>query len=285
MSETHTTQRGNKDRSGNRSRRYGTGMLDPKNLKRTLKLFNSFSSEQNEKIAARLRAEYGETPDPVVVAKGLSLDMLAFEVREKIVADGILKRRQDPELKAVAIAKFGSTFSDMSDEDLLASIQGENVVEMLEQVVNGYEVIDDAATHQWLRDKLAAHYDSEIRIDNEADQVRAEASILNLTFALSQHDVLVALSSDHEHLHVFTNEKARAVIKDALGPLEPIPMFPDEWLAATLTCDDGRTLTDDNARDMAQKLANRAPSIRFGYLAGHYGNGFTVEATPAPANV
>jgi reverse gyrase len=90
---------------------------------RAAKLLLSLTPEEN---AALSKATAGM--NAVEVADMLMRRYVASEVREKLVADNMA--------------------------DIAAKVDEHNVIENLEALVEGDEVIDDAATHKWFRDKL-----------------------------------------------------------------------------------------------------------------------------------
>ena len=74
------------------------------------------------------------------VAKFLARELLAEQVRNKIEAD-------------------------LGEDDDPNYVVGDNVVEILEELVEGDVVLDDAAEHRWFLNKLTQHRDLEMKLD------------------------------------------------------------------------------------------------------------------------
>ena len=86
-----------------------------------------------------------------------SVDIAIFIARE-LLADQIRSKIKD-DLEADAAEAFTEPESPLF-------LDGHNVIEILEELVEGGDaVINDAADHQWFRNKLAEQRDLEARID------------------------------------------------------------------------------------------------------------------------
>jgi hypothetical protein len=263
-----------RERDGKKPQR---DLLDPKAIKASIKFINKLGPEAVAKIEADLKAEFGEAPDPVELDRGITRKMLAFEVREKFAerftSEGYAGLRADfaREFDAPEILKF-------TDAQTLGFVDGENVMEMLEHIVNGDAIIDDGASAQWFRDLYNKQLDHEIEIDASPDETRAKIAVLNLGAAINQHDVLVGTGGKDDGLVVLANEGAREIMGsvewgEALG-------FPDYWQAFTLVSDEGKKTTDADAQAMAEQFAKEFDELCVGYFIGNYGNCKTVQAAP-----
>lgn len=94
-------------------------------------------------------AEFGIDPDisPVELATRLLAGRLALEVRKKLKAD----------------QADGCDFPD----EVIEGVNEHNVVEMVEAMVEGDEVLDDAATHRWFRNILDTYRTACAKLNSE----------------------------------------------------------------------------------------------------------------------
>jgi hypothetical protein len=242
----------------------GTGILEPKNLKRTLKFMDKFTPEQQENVAAKLRT-YGD--DPIDIAKGIAADMLASEVREEFAS--VIKPKDYAGIRENFAREFDMPeFLKLSNDETLGFIDGENVEDILECIVNGDGIIEDAGKARWFRDKLAAFRDFGINLDNNATQIHAETVVLNLLKAIHQFDVIVDTCPEPNAIGIIVNAKGREVF-GAVAEYEPVPILPGDWQGFSLT-QEGVKQTDATVQKMATILAKEYPDARIGYCTGKY---------------
>jgi hypothetical protein len=97
------------------------------------------------------------------VAHAYITQKLAEDVREKLRADGV-------------------------PAEVIEGINEDNVAEILENIVEGDVVFDDAATHKWFRKALSKHRDTCIKLD-ESDEF-AHTTVISLCTAWQGYDVL-----------------------------------------------------------------------------------------------
>ena len=119
------------------------GKLQSRKLARSLKQSIKFTQSLPAEVQERMEAE-GRELGPKELAKKLARKYLASEVSEKIMHDL-------PDMRA--------TYQGDVPEDM--------IVELLEQLVEGDLVLDDASVHQWFKKKLDDYRDFCIKIDED----------------------------------------------------------------------------------------------------------------------
>jgi hypothetical protein len=259
---------------------------DAKILKRTIKIIGDVGPEAISRFTAEIETKFGKGADPIEAAKYIARKMLASEVLDKMVADGLditgpgvragLVRNFD-KFKAEAGEANAIEYMKQSDDELSSSFcNADNVVEMLEDMVEGDLVIDNGATHQWFKKKLDDYRDFEIKIDT--DEARDKSKMFALVAAVHNYDAIVASRTDNPlSVGVLVNPKARL----AFGDLKyiTVPSFPDDWKGFKLFRGDGKSrVTDADAKTLAGELAETFPDIRVGYFVGQFGACYTAEA-------
>ena len=108
---------------------------------------------------------------PHELAKHIAAEKLAADVREKLAADNALH-----DVRASI--------------EMIEAIDEHVVVEFLEHLVEGDDVIDDAATHQWFRKALDKHRDLCIEFDAFAEEIGDFVAAIGLGMACEQYDIL-----------------------------------------------------------------------------------------------
>jgi hypothetical protein len=185
-----------------------------RSFKKAAQMFDNFTPEQCDAF----HAKYCGNDDipPHEISKRIAREMLASEVREKIKAD-----LPDKVLEVTPgmedIIPPGATLYGFTD-----SINDDHVITLLEAMVEGDVVIDDAATHQWFRNKLSEYRDLEIKMDAEAFEMEALATTIGLAQATNggSFDVLVDTVNDEpDAVGILANEAAQAIF----------PTSPDDW--------------------------------------------------------
>ena len=252
-------------------------LIDPKALKATFKFMDKLGPEAVAKIDADIKAEFGETPDPVELDRGITRKMVAFEVREKFAS--VIKPEDYADIRKHLAEDFGMPeILKFDDANTLGFIDGEHVMEFLEHIVHGDAIIDDKGSAQWFRDLYNKQLDHEIELDANPNDTRSQVVVLNLVSALQFNDVLVGVSGNNESgLVVNINDEARKAM-GAVPGCGPAVGFPDEWQAFGVETNDGRKSTDTDAQMMAGKFAKLFDKLRVGYFIGKYGNFKTAEA-------
>jgi hypothetical protein len=248
-------------------------ILEPKNFKSTLKFLDKFTPEQQENVAAKLRT-YGD--DPIDIAKGIAADMLASEVREEFAS--VIKPEDYAGIRENFAREFNMPeFLKLSNDETLGFIDGEHVEDILECIVNGDGIIEDAGKAKWFRDKLAAFRDFGINLDNNATQIHAETVVLNLLKAIHQFDVIVDTCPEPTAIGIIVNAKGREVFGDC-AEYEPVPVLPGDWQGFSLT-QEGVKQTDATVQKIATTLAKAYPGARIGYCTGKYREAQAAVAT------
>ena len=235
-------------------------ILEPKS---TLKFLDTFTPEQQEKMNVKM-ATYGD--DPIDIAKGIAADMLAVEVREEFAS--VIKPEDYAGIRENFAREFNMPeFLKLSNDETLGFIDGKHVEDILECIVNGDGIIDDAGKAKWFRAKLAAFRDFGINLDNNATQIHGETVVLNLVKAIHEFDVIVDTCAEPTAIGIIVNAKGREVF----GALdyEPVKVLPGDWQGFTLT-QEGVKQTDATLQKMAATLTKEFPGARIGYCTGKY---------------
>ena len=237
-------------------------------MKAAHKLLQSLPQEAID----RFEAEFKDMA-PAEVSKVLAARMLANEVREHFratVPNRPLTYEDRAHLKEVGFEPpLGTMVHDLAD-----LTNSDNVIEFLEQVVEGDAIIDSAEVSAWMRKKLGGYRDLCIKLDDMADEMNAVAVLYNLRTAMATYDILVQVGGNNCGL--FANEKGRAAFdpeKAVEWNQAPDGFFPDDWLigpcAETV---DGKPMSVAKVKDAALTIAQEMPSdIRIGFIGNKWG--------------
>jgi len=172
---------------------YGKAML------KAVELTKDWTDEQTRAVNAQFEGMH-----PCEVAKHFLRLMLADEVCEKIKTDLPNEPVEVPsEFEGGLPAGFKvHAFADIID--------GDNVVEMIEGMVEGDAVLDDATVHQWFRKKLDNYRDQCIDFDNRRDELEALSTIQGLAMGFVRFDVLVDSTCALGEIQILVNDVALA---------------------------------------------------------------------------
>jgi hypothetical protein len=239
------------------------GLFGERAIKEAAKFLKGWTQQDLDALATK----YGKDIAPHEVSKRIATEMLAFDVRKKLAADNA-----DHDLGFPA--------------EVIASINEHTVVEILEGLVEGDNVIDDAATHQWFRNKLDKYRDLCIDFDNKAKEMEVFATVIGLRQALSgDFDVLIDTVPDAKPgtVGVIANEAARAALSGCVQPdhwsdLPPLPEW-SAWKQTFVTFDGSEGPPKNPIKFFADTIANNS-SLRVG-IVRKYGSVDPVSAEAA----
>jgi hypothetical protein len=153
----------------------------------------------------------GREISPHELAKHIAAEKLAADVREKLTADS-----------ALCDLRFSIEMIEAIDEHV--------VVEVLEYLVEGDDVIDDAATHQWFRKALDKHRDLCIEFDAFAKEIGDFATAIGLGMACEQYDILFdgVVGGRPGDVGVFANREGRRIFSEMLPPDQWRDLLPEK---------------------------------------------------------
>jgi hypothetical protein len=217
---------------------------DWRSLKKAGKVLEQITQEQTDALVEK----YGTETPPHEISKRIAREMLASEMREKMLANGIA-----------------------SASELQMAINDETIVEILEQLVEGDVVIDDAATHQWFRGKLAAYHDFQIQVDEDAEKLAALGTYIEMVKSLPNFDVVFEGGRPDGVVAVIANETGRAAFRGVFGEWNDAKALPDEWKIVAIETGHGKPATLESTRELATKLAECLEGARTGCVVGPYG--------------
>lgn len=148
---------------------------------------------------------------PHELAKHIAAEKLAADVREKLAADSVL-----------CDLRFSIEMIEAIDEHM--------VVEFLEGLVEGDEVIDDAATHQWFREKLNSYRGVCVEFDAFAKEIGDSATAIGLSMACEQYDILFdgVVGGRPGDVGVFANTEGRCIFSEMLPPDQWRDLLPEK---------------------------------------------------------
>lgn len=240
-------------------------LLDRRAMKETAKIFAGMTQEDLDAMIAK----YGTDIAPHEMSKRIATEMLAWEVRKKLKVDN---------------AEHDLGFP----ADMIEAIDEHMVVELLEGLVEGDRVIDDAATHQWFRNKLDNYRDLCIEFDGQAEEMEALATAIGLGAAMSgDFDVLIDTlpNSGPGDVGILANEAARAEFAEYITPDQWFDPFPEKinfgegWKQTCFTFEGPEGPPQNPQRHFAEVIANNT-SLRVGVLK-KYGNVDPISAEAA----
>lgn len=168
------------------------GKLHSRKLARSLKQSIKFTQSLPAEVQERMEAE-GRELGPKELAKKLARKYLASEVSEKIMHDL-------PDMRA--------TYQGDVPEDM--------IVELLEQLVEGDLVIDNASVHQWFKKKLDDYRDFCIKIDEDQTVEAIQAGFF--LASLDHFDILIQREHGVSPTHAILTANAKA--RDLLADME-----------------------------------------------------------------
>lgn len=176
-------------------------------MKQAAKLIEGMSPEAHKRMAAEAR-ELG----PRELAKTIARRVLVAEVGEHARENlkPVLIRDAFPEISA-------DLPKDATIQDLWSHIPEDEIIEVIEHMVEGDLVLDDAATHQWFKKKLDDYRDFCIRIDapgSEVDQIQAGMFLASL----DHFDLLIQRDAGVSPTHAILTANTKA--RDLLAALE-----------------------------------------------------------------
>ena len=246
-------------------RRDKGSILDEKNIKQSVKFIKSLG-EEGQKNLAQFSEDHGN-PSPTELAKLMIAEYLASEVRDYMKAN--LPNEplgSDPKFRKL----FPDAPLDLMTHDIADTICAENVEEILEGMVEGDGVIDDAAVHQWHRKNLDDYRDACIKLDEGAEETNALATYLNYMQAFDTYDIILDTVDDDgpSEISVLANEAGRGVIPASVSADHwmdlPEEDFPG-WKAISLV-----PPMPISRHKLAGMFAEAAPSLHIG-IVGKFG--------------
>lgn len=188
---------------------------------------------------------------PSELSKRMAAEVLAAEVQEKMKAE-----LPDEPLKPMTSLPGAPSFpadwpADLTTHQLADNITGENVEEILEGMVEGDGILDDAAIHQWHKKKLDEFRDRCIEIDEHADEMMAFATGMNYALAIDsdEFDIIVdgVETTEPGMFSLIANEAGRIDIPSDWTDLP----FPG-WKVTVVQCKDATLSRHGAARELAK---------------------------------
>jgi hypothetical protein len=161
---------------------------------------------------------------------------------------------------------------------MIENINEHTVVEILEQMVEGDEVIDDAATHQWFRNALDKYRDNCIKFDAQAEEMAAFATAIGLGTACEEYDILFdgVDGGGPGDVGVLANAEGRRVFSETLPPDQWRDLLPEkmepfaDWKQSSLTLSGPNGPPKSPVKFMAETVAKTC-SLRVG-IVKKFGN-------------
>jgi hypothetical protein len=220
----------------NAARRAARGYTCPKpkdnrdlvaSMRQAQKLITSLPPED----VAKFEEEFKNT-SPVEVAKIFAARVLAYEVREHFRATVENRPLTEEDRAHFKKGGFDPPLGTMV-HDLADFTDIDNVVEFLEQAVEGDAIIDSAEVTAWMRRKLGEYRDHCERIDAMSGEMNVMAVAINLRNAMHDHDILIEASRNLPHNGLIANGKGRAAFDpegDVKWTKDDSGIMPDDWL-------------------------------------------------------
>lgn len=221
-----------------------------KSFRESTRLLSSLSPEQRANMEARFG---GKSPSEVM--KQITRAMLADEVRHfrENTRNEPLDAAAKAEIFAEGALEIPSDIRVMS-HDVADLIDEDNVIEMLEMVIEGDEVIDDAATHQWLRKKLEEYRASCEKIDANAAEIEAFTTTVSILHAFDHYDILIdPTAGDADAVGIMANALGRSMLPADGEDWQQI--LPDESLTKGFLVTVAKSTDARPSKDLAQQIA------------------------------
>jgi hypothetical protein len=158
---------------------------------------------------------------------------------------------------------------DAATAQMLENATANTAVGLVERLVEGDIVLDNAATHRWLRRALQRHRDLAILYDDWGEAIEDKAAFTALLSALRDFDVLFSPRTEEPSVvGVIANTKARPALEGRIKRDEWDCFFSrhNEWKYACLRLDGPGGLPPDPLRSAAAAFARQCPELRVGVL-------------------
>jgi hypothetical protein len=242
-------------------------LLSKSGLRRSMKLIEDVGPENFQRFFESLG---NPNISPVDAAKIFLRDMLVSEIigymKERGVLAPIAQATRD-DLVADGMTEAAS----LTDEQTVqVQFTRDNVIEGLEYIVNGPEVIHDDEAAAWFKRKLAKYYEAEEKIEACREDAERGATAINLTFALRDYDILLSKRQTDGGFEILANAKAREIMKLFVTDESNWRMLdvPGDWKAIGM--ESHKPMTALSVKSLAVEMQDAAPNIRVGYFAGKF---------------
>lgn len=241
-------------------------LLSKSGLRWSMKLIEDVGPEHVQRYFESLGPNISPVDAAKFILRGILVSEISGYMKERGVLAPIAQATRD-DLVANGITEAAS----LTDEQTVqVQLTRDNVIENLEYVVNGPEVLPDDEAAAWFKRKLAEYYEAEEKLEALREDAERAATAINLTFAFCDYDILLSNRQTDGGFEILANEKARELMKLFVPDESNWRKLdvPGDWRAIGM--ESHKPMTALSVKSLAVEMQDAAPNIRVGYFAGKF---------------